>query len=267
MCNFLHKHLWILRNHKFYVHRCGFFNLSWLWELSCSCNMSRVQVQVDPMTVVFNLDALEAETNDPQNNETDVTPNPSNEIYDECVDNIGNDNGSNFDSDLSDFEYEEDFYQIDTDSYNEDLPSYPIMNMQMTMFDNDLPEFLHYNQDDQLNDWDYEEIDSGPSCRPFQGNSRTNISDPNGKPEVFFNSLFDDRMWTVLADSTNMYARSKSTRGRGNRCLDPTHPEYKKHCHLNSWSDCSTGDIKMFLAHILIMGLVKKPDLKEILEH
>ena len=242
---------------------CGVFNLSWLWELSCSCNMSRVQVQVDPTTIVFNLDTLEPETNDPQNNNTDVTPNPSNEIYDEFIDNIGNDNGSNFDSDLSDFENGEDFYQIDTDSDNEDLPSYPITNMQMTMFDNDLPEFLHYNQDDQLNDWDYEEIDSGPSCGPFQGNSRTNISDPDGKPEVFLNSLFDDRMWTVLADSTNMYARSKSTRGGGNQCLDPTHPEYKKHCHLNAWSDCSTGDIKMFLAHILIMGLVKKPDLEK----
>ena len=165
---------------------CGVFNLSWLWELSCSCNIStRVQVQVDPMTVVFNLDTLEPETHDPQNNDTDVTPNPSNEIYDEFIDNIGNDNGdngSNFASDLSDFEYGEDFYQIDTDSDNEDLPPYPITNMQMTVFDNDLPEFLHYNQDDQLNDWDYEEIDSGPSCGPFQGNSRTNISDPDGKP-------------------------------------------------------------------------------------
>ena len=225
--------------------------------------MSRVQVQVDPTTVVFNLDTLEAETNYPQNNNKDVMPNPSNKIYDEFIDNIGNDNGSNFDSDLSDFEYGEDFYQIDTDSDSEDLPSYPITNMQMTVFDNDLPGLLHYNQDDQLNDWDYEEIDSGPSCGPFQGNSHTNISDPDGKPEVFFNSLFDDRMWTVIADPTNMYARSKCTRSRGNRCLDPTHPEYKKHCHLNSWSDSSTGDIKMFLVYILIMGLVKKPDLEK----
>ena len=83
---------------------------------------------------------MEPETNDPQNNDTDVTPNPSNNIYDEFIDNIDNDNGSNFDSDLSDFEYGEDFYQIDTDSDNEDLPSYPITNMQMTVFDNDLLE-------------------------------------------------------------------------------------------------------------------------------
>ena len=67
-------------------------------------------------------------------------------------------------------------------------------------------------------------------------------------------------MWTILADSTNMYARSKCVRGGMNRCSDPTHPDYKKHCHLNLWSDASTGDIKMFIAHILIMGLMKKPD-------
>ena len=109
----------------------------------------------------------------------------------------------------------------------------------------------------------HEELDSRPSCGPFYDTSRTNISDPDGKPEVFFNSLFDDRMWTLLADSTNMYARSKCRTGAGDRCRDPTHPEYKKHCRLNSWWDASTGDIKMFLAHILIMGLVKKPDLEK----
>ena len=70
-------------------------------------------------------------------------------------------------------------------------------------------------------------------------------------------------MWTILADCTNLYARSKSSTGEGNRCLDPTHPQYKKHCHLNSWCDVSTGDIKMFIAHILIMGLMKKPDLEK----
>ena len=48
-----------------------------------------------------------------------------------------------------------------------------------------------------------------------------------------------------------------------NRCSDPTHPDYKKHCCLNLWSDASTGHIKMFIAHILIMGLMKKPDLEK----
>ena len=92
---------------------------------------------------------------------------------------------------------------------------------------------------------------------------RTNISDLYGKPEVFFNELFDERMWTVIADSTNIYARSKCNKNGRNHCSDPTHPDYKKHCRLNSWSDASVGDIKMFMAHILIMGLVKKPDVEK----
>ena len=216
------------------------------------------QSPVDETTVVFDIHTLDIET-------TNSTPNidtldESNTISDDIFHE--NDNANNFDSDYSD-NSGDDYYEIDTDSDNEDLPTYPITNMQMTVFDNDLPEFLHYHQDDQLNDWDYEELDSGPLCGPFYGTPRTNISDPDGKAEVFFNSLFDDRMWMLLADSTNTYARSKCTTGAGDRCRDPTHPEYKKHCRLNSWWDASTGDIKMFLAHILIMGLVKKPDLEK----
>ena len=77
------------------------------------------------------------------------------------------DNSNNSDGYVSD-NSGENFYEIDTDSDNEELPTYPISNIQMTVYDNDLPEFLHYDQDDQLNDWEYEEIDSGPSIGPFQ---------------------------------------------------------------------------------------------------
>ena len=183
-------------------------------------------------------------------------------IYDEFMDNndLDLDNGSfSSDNDYSG----DDFYEIDTDSDNEELSLYPIMNMPMTFYVNDLPELLHYDQDDEFSGWTYEEIDSGPLWSPFRGNSCTNIQDLHGKPEVFFNGLFDERMWTVIADSTNIYARSKCNTNGGNRCSDPTHPDYKKHCRLNSWSDASVGDIKMFMAHILIMGLVKKPNVEK----
>ena len=68
---------------------------------------------------------------------------------------------------------------------------------------------------------------------------------------------------TILADATNNYARCKSQTIHGNRCTDPTHPDYKKHCRLNSWIDNTPGDIKVFIAHILVMGLVKKADLEK----
>ena len=210
---------------------------------------------LDDPTLELNNESLDGDTNHP-NIDTPVMFNGF--IYDQFLD----DNSNNSDGYLSD-NSGENFYEIDTDSDNEELPTYPISNIQMTVYDNDLPEFLNYDQDDQLNEWEYEEIDSGPSIGPFKSKSQTYICDPHGKPEVFFNSLFEDRMWTVLADSTNIYARSKCNQGGRNRCLDPTHPDYRKHCRLNSWSDASTGDIKMFIAHILIMGLVKKPDLEK----
>ena len=157
----------------------------------------------DPTTVVLNLNTFEVKTNDSSSNSN--VSDQATIIYDEFMDNDNVNNGmDNYstDSDKSG----DDFYEIDTDSDNEELPSYPITNMPMTIFDNDLPELLHYHQDDELSEWNYEEIDSGPSWSPFLGNSRTNISDFHGQPEVFFNALFDERMWTVIADSTNLYA-------------------------------------------------------------
>ena len=122
---------------------------------------------------------------------------------------------------------------------------------------------MQYDQDDYVNDWENEMIDSGPLIGPFHGQCRTQIQDVNGNPEVFFKGLFDDRMWTIISEATNSYARSKSMIPTGNRCVDPTHPDYQKHCRLNTWSDTSPSDIKMFVAHTLIMGLVKKADLEK----
>ena len=140
---------------------------------------------------------------------------------------------------------------------------YPITNLDITHFENDLPELVPYDQDDIISDWNHDILDSGPESGPFLGHTQTNINDPDGKPEVFFNELFDERMWTMLSEATNTYARAKCQSCGGNCCTDPTHPDYKKHCRLNSWVDTTPSDIKLFIAHILIMGLVKKPDLEK----
>ena len=167
-----------------------------------------------------------------------------------------------FESDYSD-QSGIDYYEIDTDSDDEELPTYPITNLRVTPFENDLPEFVPYDQDDIVSDWNHEIIDSGPQSGPFLGHAQTNINDPDGNPEVFFNGLFDERMWTILCEATNTYTRSKCQSRGGNRCTDPTYPDYKKHCRLNSWVDTTPSDIKLFIAHTLIMGLVKKPDLEK----
>ena len=171
----------------------------------------------------------------------------------------------NLPTDESDYSDEGDFnfYEIDTDSDEEELPTYAITNLDITYFENDLPELVPYDQDDIVSDWNHEILDSGPQSGPFLGHTETNINDPNGKPEVFFNGMFDDRMWTILSEATNTYARSKCQSRGGNCCMDPTHPDYKKHCRLNSCVDTTPSDIKLFIAHILLMGLMKKPDLEK----
>ena len=70
-------------------------------------------------------------------------------------------------------------------------------------------------------------------------------------------------MWTIIADATNVYARAKRVTEVGDQCTDPTHPDYKKFCCLNRWTDITPSDIKMFLAHILIMGLVHKSEVEK----
>ena len=102
-----------------------------------------------------------------------------------------------------------DYYEIDTDSDDEDLPTYPITNLGVTLFENDLRELVPYDQDDIVSDWNHEMIDSGPQSGPFLGHAQTNINDPDGNPEVFFKGLFDERMWTILCEATNTYTRSK----------------------------------------------------------
>ena len=119
--------------------------------------MNSEQVAVDPSTVFFDLQTLEFQTNHSSSN-SDVSDQET-IIYDEFMDNNDSDNGDSSDDDNSG----DDFYEIDTDSDNEELLSYPITNMPMTLFVNDLPELLHYDQDDELSDWNYEQIDSGPS--------------------------------------------------------------------------------------------------------
>ena len=218
--------------------------------------MTMASVTVTDDIVEFDLETLEPVQN---------TMDPS-DIVDEIPfpyspsenDPINSRNGS--ESESSD---NNDYYELSTDSEDEDLPTYPINNLNMTVVEGTETNDILIDIDDVADDWTNEIIDSGPSYGPFMSSRYTNIDNPQKKPEVFFQSLFDERMWTILADATNVYARSKTVTRHGNRCTDPTHPDYKKFCRLNTWIDVTPSDIKMFLAHILIMGLVHKSEVEK----
>ena len=69
---------------------------------------------------------------------------------------------------------------------------------------------------------------------------------------------FDDCMFETIADQTNAYARNKISSITCGRDLiqqlnDPTN---KKHNHIHSWKDLNAADIKLFMAHVIVMSLV-----------
>ena len=73
----------------------------------------------------------------------------------------------------------------------------------MTNLENDDPTLLLLDENDHYNEWEYESTDSRPAYGPFLETCRTPIEDPNGNPEVFFNELFDECMWSTIAQATN----------------------------------------------------------------
>ena len=79
--------------------------------------------------------------------------------------------------------------------------------------------------------------------------------------EVFINQLFDDLMFTIIAEETNNYARQQIRRimGRRDQIQQIEHYSHKRHARLGMWRDVNESDIKIFIAHILIMSSVKKP--------
>ena len=82
------------------------------------------------------------------------------------------------------------------------------------------------------------------------------------EPEDFFEALFDDHMWTHLAQNTNLYAsKRKGVFGHGPiEVLD--NPNYKKFSRLNQWKDVNEAELQVFVAHLLVMGVIKKPELE-----
>ena len=205
--------------------------------------------------VEFDLETLEPVDNTDASDIVDEIPFP------DTPTSSGNLNSGNpSDSDSSE---NNDYYKVLTDSEEDDLPTYSINNLQMTEVEGNEANHLLIEVEDTISDWTNEIIDSGPSYGPFLSSRYTNIQNPSRKPEVFFQSLFDERMWTIIVDATNVYAKSKRATQHGDRCIDPTHPDYKKFCCLNGWIDVTPSDIKMFIAHILIMGLVHKSEVEK----
>lgn len=81
------------------------------------------------------------------------------------------------------------------------------------------------------------------------------------EPIDFFDAFFDQTTWMSIKDETNRYARVRKGL-LGDATERTEHPEFRRRARLNSWVDMTLGELKVFVAHLIIMGLVRKPDIE-----
>ena len=101
----------------------------------------------------------------------------------------------------SDIEDTNDYYEVQTELPNTDS------NVQFTPI-------VNYPRDEILDcdveqGWEKIQPDIIPNHCPFTGTQGINMSTDSHLPEDFFNDIFDDRMFTIMAEETNNYAQKK----------------------------------------------------------
>ena len=108
--------------------------------------------------------------------------------------------------------------------------------------------------------WKVSTPDDIPLQGPFTINAGLKVEMTKKNLGDFFFLNFDDCMFETIADQTNAYARNRISSIMWGR--DPIqqldYPTNKKHNRLHSWKDLNVADIKLFMAHVIVMSLVCK---------
>ena len=87
-------------------------------------------------------------------------------------------------------------------------------------------------------------------------------------PGTVFDEVFEDRMWTILSENTNKYVCTKLRQAKGNGDKDPIEllsegVDQNPCAQLNNWEDTSLDEMKVFVAHPIVMGILKKNSLEQ----
>lgn len=181
------------------------------------------------------------------------TPSPSENfqpvpVYDDIE--ITTQQSDSSQSSLSDYE----LTFADNSDEDDNDPIHPVLTLSNTTRDRVNPE------DEGI--WiklDPDDIWSVPPLPLLVTGGVLNMLSNDREPETFFEALFDNHMWTHLAENTNLYASKR----KGNcpiQAMD--NPNYKKFSRLNDWKEVTESELQIFVAHLLVMGVLRKPDLE-----
>ena len=142
---------------------------------------------------------------------------------------------------LSDNEENADYYEIHTKNTNatENNHFIPIVNYSRDkIVDSDAQEV-----------WERIQPDIIPDQGPFTDNQALNMSTDSCQPEDFFHEVFDDRMFTIMAEETNNYACKnihEILQGR-DHFQQIVHHSYHQHARLGTGRDGNSSDTKSSL--------------------
>ena len=168
------------------------------------------------------------------NGSTDLSLNEQNPAIESHSNNSPNDTSMESENQSSGDENDPMQDELDDDIDNDDEMPHEIVDIQPH------ENFPHYPIDNKIFevhetdvDWKKEDMDSGSSCGPFLSYSSTIIDLTNPTPELFFNQLFDNRMWTIITEATNAYARTKSNTTQG-KIHTYTHTYIHAHIHTHT---------------------------------
>ena len=75
-------------------------------------------------------------------------------------------------------------------------------------------------------------------------------------------------MWTILSENTNKYVHAKLRQANYKGDKDPIEllsegADQNPCTQLNNWEDTSPDEMKVFVAHLIVMGILKKNSLKQ----
>ena len=86
-----------------------------------------------------------------------------------------------------------------------------------------------------------------PDYGSFTGIQGINMSTSKREPENFFNDIFKDRMFTIMAEETNNYAHRKIHKVMEGRdhVQQMDHYSHRQHARLGMWKDLNASDVKI----------------------
>ena len=87
-------------------------------------------------------------------------------------------------------------------------------------------------------------------------------------PGAVFDESFEERMWTILSENTNKYVHTKLRQAKDNGDKDPIEllsegVDQNPCAQMNNWEDTSPDEMKVFVAHLIVMGILKKKSLEQ----